>query len=348
MEIDPEQNNTWMKPEKNQIKLHLGSGDISMEGWINVDLNAANADLHLDLRDNLPFQDSSVAFIFSEHFIEHISREEGLQFLKECYRVLTKDGTLRLSTPSLKYLATSYLTRNLDEWGELWHQTTPCISMNEGMRSWGHKFLYDEEELVHLLSEAGFTDIRFVKWRESSIDDLVGLESRPFHHEIIVESSKKSTLKNSRGTMPALGEDEPWMDTAQKLLMDKALNLEQIVTDRVKYVNGQLISRDQTIAHLSEHIRNVETDWAARGQVIEEMAKHIRNVETDWAARGQVIEGMSKQIRSIEAEGAIREKYIGELQRTIQTIEAELEKCRSSLYCKLKSLLRDSRHGGKK
>jgi predicted SAM-dependent methyltransferase len=60
--------------------------------------------------------------------------------------------------------------------------------VNEGMRLWGHVFLYDEPELFSLLRECGFSDIRRVKWGESDHPELRGLESRPDFADLIVEA----------------------------------------------------------------------------------------------------------------------------------------------------------------
>lgn len=171
------------------MKLHLGSGTIRFEGWLNIDLDTPEADLHLDLRAPLPFDDSSVDFIMNEHLIEHLVREEALALLSECRRVLRPDGVLRLSTPDLKFLTSCYHAGKLDEWEGLWMPATLCRMMNEGMRSWGHQFMYDTEELSGILAEAGFARVAYVPWRESDHAELVGLETRPFHGELIVEAS---------------------------------------------------------------------------------------------------------------------------------------------------------------
>ena len=176
------------------MKLHLGSGKIRLNGWLNVDLEAPEADLHLDLRNPLPFESESVEYIFNEHFIEHITREEAISFLKECNRILKPNGVIRLSTPNLKFLVECYLAQNINEWGDLWRPASPCHMMNEGMRFWGHQFLYDAEELINLMSDSGFMYLKFARWRKSNINELTNLENRPFHKELIVEAYKKDIL----------------------------------------------------------------------------------------------------------------------------------------------------------
>lgn len=172
-----------------QMKVHLGCGTNYLNGWKNVDLDSEVADINLDLRGPLPFADSSVDYIFNEHFIEHITREEGIHFLIECRRVLKPNGVLRVSTPDLRYLITQYLSGKLDEWENVgWVSKSACQLINEGMRWWGHQFLYDEEELKAALLEAGFLKIDKVQHHHSTHTALLNLECRPWHHELIMEA----------------------------------------------------------------------------------------------------------------------------------------------------------------
>jgi predicted SAM-dependent methyltransferase len=172
------------------LKLHLGCGPIRLPGWVNIDIDSPDADLNMDLRAALPFAEGQVDFIFSEHFIEHITRDEGLALLKECRRVLSGSGTLRISTPDLHYLTERYLAKDITAWHGLWHPLTPCQMMNEGMRSWGHQFVYDWPELQDLLKSAGFHRIVQAPYRSSEEPVLCNLEQRPFHNEIIAEAVK--------------------------------------------------------------------------------------------------------------------------------------------------------------
>jgi predicted O-linked N-acetylglucosamine transferase (SPINDLY family)/predicted SAM-dependent methyltransferase len=174
---------------KEKMKIHLGCGTNYIKGWLNVDLDSPLADEYADFRNPLPYADASADYIFNEHFLEHITREEGLAFLKECRRVLKIGGIFRVSTPDLRWLAAQYSSGKLDEWGDVgWVPETSCRLLNEGMRRWGHQFVYDLPELSAILREAGFSDVYQVKYRESSCHELAGLECRPWHQELIVEA----------------------------------------------------------------------------------------------------------------------------------------------------------------
>lgn len=183
-----------------KVKLNLGCGPHAMKGWLNYDVDPGLNRMDIVPFDlslgKLPHTDSSVDFIFSEHFIEHITRDQGLKLLKECYRVLKPGGVLRLSTPDLETLIRSYMNwlhmGELPDKPEIWHPKSPCAMVNEGMRYWGHQYLYDRHDLENVLVEAGFDrfDIDFVVIRESAYPELHGLEVRPLHMEMIVEVVK--------------------------------------------------------------------------------------------------------------------------------------------------------------
>lgn len=171
------------------MKIHLGCGTNHIKDWLNVDLDSPIADTHADLRNRLPYADESVDFIFNEHFLEHITREEGIAFLRECRRILKPGGIFRVSTPDLRWLVAQYVGGKLDEWSDVgWVPETPCRLLNEGMRLWGHQYVYDLPELLGALREAGFSDVYPVRHRESAYAELVGLECRPWHQELIVEA----------------------------------------------------------------------------------------------------------------------------------------------------------------
>jgi len=172
------------------MKLHLGCGTNYLENWINIDISSPIADIILNLNQPLPFKDNSVSFIFNEHFIEHLTQKEALSFLQECIRILTPSGILRISTPNLEWVLNMYDDGNLEEWRDVgWLPKSRCKLINEAMRSWGHQFVYDLDEIRWILHTAGFNNINQVPWRISSHSVLTCLEFRPYHKEIILEAS---------------------------------------------------------------------------------------------------------------------------------------------------------------
>lgn len=174
------------------MKLHLGCGPHIKPGWQNLDLEPGFGGIRFDLTRPLPHGDNSADVIFSEHFIEHLTREQAVRFLKECYRVLKPGGTLRLTTPDLLVLVMDYCRQKTDRWKDVWQPKNACQMLNGGMRLWGHQHLFDGNDLELALLEAGFKEHMIIneKWGESAVHSLRGIEVRPFHEEIIVEATK--------------------------------------------------------------------------------------------------------------------------------------------------------------
>ncbi len=171
-------------------KLNLGCGDNYLTGWINIDDNSHNMaeklDITMNLTHNLPFENNSVAYIHNEHFLEHLTRPEGLAFIKECYRVLQTGGVLRISTPNLDEAVDIYKNKTFADlpvykkYDLHRFASTPCQYLNMSFREWGHQFIYDEPELRMLLKEAGFhpSEVTGRTIGESKHSALVNIESR--------------------------------------------------------------------------------------------------------------------------------------------------------------------------
>ena len=174
-------------------KLHIGSGSVVLPGWINVDIKALpGVDVVHDVSQGLPFAEAQ--FIFAEHFIEHLPFEAASHFLRECRKVLSETGVLRLSTPNLDWVLRSHYDPSR------WHTTAEpirdCIWINKAFRGWGHCFLYNLETLAQLLSAAGFAFVLAQRYGRSQFPALMGLESHETDldlpgepHVLIVEAS---------------------------------------------------------------------------------------------------------------------------------------------------------------
>jgi len=164
------------------VRLHLGCGPNLLQDWTNIDLDARHRpDVVHDLSEGLPFDDASVATIYSEHFFEHLKLEDGLKLLTECHRVLEVNGVIRIAMPDLRSTVEAYL----DNWRrQAWVKDFPALDsaahmLNFGMREWGHQYVYDLDDLVMRLTDIGFRGVTSSDWGESSHEHLRGLETRP-------------------------------------------------------------------------------------------------------------------------------------------------------------------------
>ena len=159
-------------------RLHLGSGRTKLEGWINVDLAGAPADLIWDLRKGLPFPNGSVDCIFHEHLLEHIPLEGAISLTLECSRVLREGGVLRVGVPDFGRYMRSYSGDGvfLDETRP--GRPTPLLAVAEVAFAHGHRSVWDADTLSKLMGEASLKEAREVPWGTSRISPVPDSPSR--------------------------------------------------------------------------------------------------------------------------------------------------------------------------
>jgi predicted SAM-dependent methyltransferase len=164
-------------------RLHLACGKVALPGWINIDqVMHDTVDILWDLRRPLPVADGCAEFVFHEHFLEHLTVQDGLALLRECRRLLMPGGVLRVAMPDLTECVRQYWE---DDWRRPWMQKygyewiqTRAECLNIAFRDWQHQWLYDREELHRRLTEVGFAELRDCRRLESSVPGLCNLETR--------------------------------------------------------------------------------------------------------------------------------------------------------------------------
>jgi predicted SAM-dependent methyltransferase len=150
------------------LKLQLGCGDNLLPGWINTDSHPGAKGDFLDCTARLPFDDASLAVVFSEHMIEHIEKSQAVALIREIYRSLRPNGAIRIVTPSFDNIAQMiaqpegpdavrylefYRRRSRDERADI---ADACNLLFYG---YGHRHLFRHDELRLMLANAGFGEI---------------------------------------------------------------------------------------------------------------------------------------------------------------------------------------------
>lgn len=140
-------------------KLHLGSGQVYLPGYINCDLfSNTRADVYHDIT-NLPYAPESFDEIYCCHCIEHVGRHKILATLSHWKTLLVSGGILKLAVPDFAAVVR-------------WYQQTNDIESLIGLVCGGqrnsldqHTMIFDELSLTAMLEKVGFVDVKEWDWR---------------------------------------------------------------------------------------------------------------------------------------------------------------------------------------
>ncbi len=151
-------------------KFNFGCGSNHISGWENYDRE-------VDISLRLPFPSECTKAIFAEHVVEHLTHQQAWNFFEECYRLLSRNGNVRITVPSVPQLVNNYVQAYGDfvashKWGEptLKGSVWAIIFKHE------HKSAWSEELLHAMLTAVGFQDATSYRPKESKNPEMQYLE----------------------------------------------------------------------------------------------------------------------------------------------------------------------------
>jgi predicted SAM-dependent methyltransferase len=162
------------------MKLHIGSGNVILDGWINIDEQEFEGVYQMTLPDGLTkFGRNTIDFIYSSHFLEHLSYpDQAREFINHCYRILRPHGVLRTVVPDIESIIRAY-ARDDNEYFQIqanfhpdWCNTKLDHLMYALQQEGEHKYGYDYETLNVLLTDAGFKYITKSDYNQSLVPDV--------------------------------------------------------------------------------------------------------------------------------------------------------------------------------
>jgi len=204
-------------------KLNIGSGLRVAAGWINMDASLSaffskwpdrflgalyrftgahqyyscetyksilsrNVFIHANVEKGIPFPSESIDFVYSCHFVEHLSREAGRVLVNEIWRVLKKGGTVRIVVPDLSYVIDLYKK------GQVEYMLDHYLFMSDDYGYMGkHKYMYDFGLLQKILVSAGFADIRRCEHSQGIVPDIQILDHYS-EQSLYVEATKPKSV----------------------------------------------------------------------------------------------------------------------------------------------------------
>jgi predicted SAM-dependent methyltransferase len=175
--------------ETNALSIEVGAGNKrGSPPWITIDVTAG-CDIYWDLRRGIPFPDDTIQSMYSSHFFEHLSFAEIQAFLDECKRVLRPRGRFSICVPNARMYLEAYVSgRTLDTskfYQPGYNRTTRIDYVNYTAYMAGqHKYMFDEENLVHILRAKGFSKVGLRRF-----DPAIDLLERDFE-SIYAEAEK--------------------------------------------------------------------------------------------------------------------------------------------------------------
>jgi predicted SAM-dependent methyltransferase len=196
--------------------INCGSARALFPGWINTDrahlrawdetetepgrLTLINDHLYyleFDSTEPYPFEEASFEWAYSEHFIEHLTLEEVIDWLASVRRLLKPGGHARLSTPDLRLYVEGYLDSGngffaehrerlsqLRAFADTGVPDRPAWMINQIFRRWKHKWIFDFDEVRYAAERAGFDPAAVTRrsFSEGAIPEMAALDS-PGHND---------------------------------------------------------------------------------------------------------------------------------------------------------------------
>lgn len=200
------------------VKVNVGSGIKVAPDWINIDNNFAilfknypnfvidkfydysyyknyiskkeflyilkkNKFIFHDVNYGLPFNNNSVDYIYSSHFLEHLFLEDAKKLLRETFRILKKGGILRIVVPDLDYIIKLFNSNN----------KIKALNFFFSPKSQGlfhqHKYMYDSETITNILKDLGYKTVLRVNYQKGKVPDLKILDNRK-EESLYIEATK--------------------------------------------------------------------------------------------------------------------------------------------------------------
>jgi len=169
------------------IKVNFGCGGHKLAGW-------ENHDLEVDIRQPLPYEDSSVDFVLAEHVLEHVTMHEGFIFLEEVFRILKPSGVAQILVPDVTKIRKNKNHPYFDSYlkfyqSNKWTDGTYKSSIIAMAFNYCHMALWTEELLLCVMDSIGYNAI-----------------------PVVIDNSEHEELKNISRHWQAYQGLQPWVD----------------------------------------------------------------------------------------------------------------------------------------
>lgn len=143
------------------VKLNLASGQMYLDGYINIDNKSMyHGNMKVDMEGDvfsLKWENHSVDEILLSHFAMYIPFQEMTILLKRWYNWLKPDGKLIIETGNVKAIAKHILENNKPD--EI-NGSNGVMQLFGWETTAGHKWAWCPETLGDLLYKSGFREVQ--------------------------------------------------------------------------------------------------------------------------------------------------------------------------------------------
>lgn len=175
------------------MRLNWGCGPHLVDGWVGSDINDHGQEHVGDIREGLPWGDSTFRLVVAHHSLSLLTWEELVPALRELRRVMMPSGVFRASVPDLMGAVRAYHGQNPDHFKVSdTHEPTLdgkfCMYVTQAGAS---RSVFTLPWLGALLTRAGFTKAWPTRAgvTQSVWPEVVELDSRPAE-SLFVEALK--------------------------------------------------------------------------------------------------------------------------------------------------------------
>ena len=165
----------------------------------------------------LPYSNEEFNGIYSEHFIEHLYKYQGINFLKDCMRILKPGGTIRTVWPPYEFveklIGNDELTNDELQFVEHYYsfyivkeKFSPPGNSHRSKREQcalgllyqkgQHLYVWSKEELKNTLKELGYINVKDTGYGYSPIMEFNGIDTPGkirVLHSAVLEATKPWT-----------------------------------------------------------------------------------------------------------------------------------------------------------
>ncbi len=166
-----------------ELKLHLGCGEVKLDGFVNIDMKKTLAtDRVMDVR-KLDYPDNSIEKIYASHIFEHFSPKEAKDILKEWGRVLKERGEMIIAIPNFdkffsRYLFFTWILKDKEKTNNLLAELV-AGGLDYKIEDY-HKIIFNPQKFNDLAKEAGFKKIERINLKNGNFP-IPGINPKNFH-----------------------------------------------------------------------------------------------------------------------------------------------------------------------